>query len=163
MKDKNGMDHSEENGQFTSGDTPAEVSRAEELIGAVVKTSDKPIELGTAYDGYKDGFAVEKLVNEGGGYVPGAFHREDVGDIDLIWGDESIGLMHIIKRRRQKGKDIHKFLGMIPRIIRNGANVPNKNNSDRFDIVYEGYRATVRTDMDGKTKNWLLTSFEEDE
>lgn len=33
------------------------------------------------------------------GYVPGAFHRDDIGDIDLIWGNWNYGLRYIELRR----------------------------------------------------------------
>ena len=42
--------------------------------------------LGEEFKGYKGQEAVNKLLQEKRGHVKGAFHREDMGDIDLLWG-----------------------------------------------------------------------------
>ncbi|HEB7555869.1 TPA: hypothetical protein RZH79_001044, partial [Campylobacter coli] len=51
---------------------------------------------------YHDGkSALQKLLIEKQGQVAGAFHRKDLGDIDLVWGDGNFGLSHIINRREE--------------------------------------------------------------
>ncbi|EOH7373268.1 hypothetical protein ACMCXH_001105, partial [Campylobacter coli] len=51
---------------------------------------------------YHDGKgALQKLLIEKQGQVAGAFHRKDLGDIDLVWGDGNFGLSHIINRREE--------------------------------------------------------------
>lgn len=42
--------------------------------------------LGKEYVGVKGQAAIDKLMQEKQGHVKGAFHREDIGDIDLLWG-----------------------------------------------------------------------------
>jgi len=44
------------------------------------------------------------------GYVKGVFTRKDIGDIDLVWGDNSKGLCHIVKRRKETGQPLEKLL-----------------------------------------------------
>ena len=38
--------------------------------------------------------------------MPGAFHRDDIGDIDLVWGNKHYGLKHIEKQRNKKEKEV---------------------------------------------------------
>lgn len=47
--------------------------------------------------------AVFYMLEQRRGHIKGAFHRADLGDIDLVWGDSEIGLHHIIARRSEKG------------------------------------------------------------
>ena len=61
-------------------------------------------EFGTNYaEFYHDGEnAIKKLLVERQGQVAGAFEREELGDIDLVWGNKEIGLNKIIEKHRQK-------------------------------------------------------------
>ena len=54
------------------------------------------------------------------GHVKGAFHRKDIGYIDLIWGNESGGLCHIVKRRKEQGISVDEFAEDISDIVQNG-------------------------------------------
>ena len=52
--------------------------------------------------------AIEHLLKEKKGHVPGVFHKEGLGDIDLPYGEggkKGFGLAHIIERREQSGLD----------------------------------------------------------
>ena len=60
--------------------------------------------LGEEFKGFKGQAAVDKLLREQRGHVKGAFHREDIGDIDLIWGNEDVGLYHAIEQRKKRKK-----------------------------------------------------------
>ena len=87
----------------------------------------KPIkEFGTNYaEFYKNGKgAIQKLLSEAKDYetrkeagsltedevkqgaykgqVAGAFHKEGLGDIDLVWGDSNFGLKHILQERTKQ-------------------------------------------------------------
>ena len=51
--------------------------------------------------------AFDFLMKHKGGDLLGVFHRKDVGDIDLVWGDENGGLAHILNKHvgdRQRGR-----------------------------------------------------------
>ena len=74
--------------------------------------SDDSLEelLGEEFKGVKGQEAIDKLVLEKKGHVKGAFHREDIGDIDLLWGSDSFGLRHIIKQREDQGINSQEFL-----------------------------------------------------
>ena len=49
--------------------------------------------------------------------MPGAFHRDDIGDIDLVWGNKHYGLKHIEKQRNKKGQDFNKLMEEITDVI----------------------------------------------
>ncbi len=53
--------------------------------------------LGKEYKGFKGQDAINKLLAEKQGHIKAAFTRSDIGDIDLLWGNDDIGLQHIIK------------------------------------------------------------------
>ncbi|MFB1346557.1 DUF3519 domain-containing protein, partial [Helicobacter pylori] len=42
--------------------------------------------------------AINKLLETKKGFVAGAFYKEGLGDIDLVWGNKDYGLEHILKR-----------------------------------------------------------------
>ncbi len=62
---------------------------------------ETPSEWGHNYSEFKgDGLgAINKLLETKKGFVAGAFHKEGLGDIDLVWGNKDYGLEHILKRR----------------------------------------------------------------
>ncbi|TSA78770.1 hypothetical protein FNE76_08125, partial [Helicobacter mehlei] len=53
------------------------------------------------------------------GQVAGAFYREDLGYIDLVWGDSKKGLAHILERRTQQygEQQALEFIHDLPRIL----------------------------------------------
>ncbi len=117
---------------------------------------------------YHDGKgALQKLLIEKQGQVAGAFHRKDLGDIDLVWGDGNFGLSHIINRREEdfikqglnkieaKNKALN-FIKEIENIINNG-NVKKGNN--RAFIGIKNSRVIVVLDYKGKDKKWIITTY----
>ncbi|EAJ7158443.1 hypothetical protein AQS91_08610 [Campylobacter coli] len=117
---------------------------------------------------YHDGKgALQKLLIEKQGQVAGAFHRKDLGDIDLVWGDGNFGLSHIVNRREEdfikqglnkieaKNKALN-FIKEIENIINNG-NVKKGNN--RAFIEVKNSRVMVALDYKGKDKKWIITAY----
>ncbi|MDR1452674.1 MAG: hypothetical protein LBJ25_01680 [Candidatus Margulisbacteria bacterium] len=113
--------------------------------------------LGTEFKEYKGRDAVNKLLREKQGYVSDSFHREDIGEIALIWGDENAGLAHIVKRRSQEKIDTKEFLSDIPDVIENG--VIAKGRSGRFEILYKNKMAVIAPEIYGNKLKFLLTAF----
>ncbi|MBX0873370.1 hypothetical protein I9U86_06925, partial [Campylobacter jejuni] len=116
---------------------------------------------------YHDGKgALQKLLIEKQGQVAGAFHRKDLGDIDLVWGDGNFGLSHIVNRREEdfikqglnkieaKNKALN-FIKEIENIINNG-NVKKGNNRAFIDV--KNSRVMVALDYKGKDKKWIITA-----
>lgn len=113
--------------------------------------------MGSEYKDLKGKEAVDKLLNEKNGHVKGAFQREDIGSIDLVWGDERFGLAHIISRREEQGIDTEDLLSNITDVIESG-NI-RKNNRGTFEILHEGKMAIVSPEVHLSGITFLLTEF----
>ncbi len=130
-----------ENGQFGSGGS----SSVSEFIGK-------------EFTGVKGQAAIDLLMKEKQGHVKGAFTRKDIGDIDLVWGNESMGLAHIIKRRRETGQDLQSLLNNLSDVIEKGQLKVGTNG--RFNIEHNGRVAIVKPKFDNEKLQFLLTAFE---
>ncbi len=113
---------------------------------------------GKEFKGYKGQDAVNKLLQEKQGHVKGAFHRNDIGDIDLVWGNDDIGVQHICKRRTEQGIDTESFFSNISDVVEKGS-FRKTNNRGNFEIIYNGKIAVVAPDFKGEKLVYLLTAF----
>ncbi|MFG1212006.1 LPD38 domain-containing protein [Xanthobacter flavus] len=101
--------------------------------------------------------AVDWMRTEKAGEVPGAFHREGVGDIDLIYGwydpatDKGIGFAKI------EGKH-PEAIDRLGDIITNGDILSRTEN--RIRIGGDDGIAVVRLDYDGEARTWLMTAYD---
>lgn len=135
IKDAQNHYHAESNGKFVSKEEQdAKRQRAERIYNSdpMPTESQKDNEdqqekspsidefLGEEFKGYKGQKAIDKLLKEKRGHIKGAFHRDDIGDIDLLWGNDDLGLQHIVKRRKEQGIDSENFLQDISSVIENG-------------------------------------------
>ena len=111
--------------------------------------------------------AFDFLMKHKGGDLLGVFHRKDVGDIDLVWGDHGGGLAHIIRRHiieQNDFKNVDEIQKVIEDVIRNG--LIARENKDKINIEYNGYRVSIKkTIRDSKgnvveNKNWIVTAFD---
>ena len=132
----------------------------------------KPLkEFGTNYaEGYHDGaWSIQKLLDTKEGQVAGAFEKEGLGDIDLVWGDSSFGLAHILERRTQDfieqglskeeaQKQALEFVKQIPEIIQKGKVELGKN---RAFIDFDNKRSLIALDYKGEDRKWLITAYKE--
>lgn len=98
------------------------------------------------------------LMKEKQGHVKGAFTRKDIGDIDLVWGNEGMGLAHIIKRRKETGQNLQSLLNNISDVIEKGQLKVGTNG--RFNIEHNGRVAIVKPKFDNEKLQFLLTAFE---
>ncbi|MCR2116209.1 PBECR3 domain-containing polyvalent protein, partial [Campylobacter upsaliensis] len=130
-------------------------------------------EFGTNYaEFYKDGVgAIQKLMAEKGGQVSGAFYKEGLGEIDLVWGDSKKGLQHIIERRMQdfieKGfskaeaeQKALEFAKSLSDIIENGS---IDKGAKRVFLDTENERAVIALDYNGSDGKWILTAYIKDD
>ena len=139
-------------------------------------------EFGTNYaEFYHDGKgAIHKLLTERQGQVAGAFEREELGDIDLVWGEvtdpikhKGYGLAHILDKRvaqfmeqglsrQQAEAKAIELINKLPDIIKNGEIVENAGVNTI--ILKEGnseFRAGLSKGFFGKGDNqWVITSYE---
>ena len=122
---------------------------------------------GTNYaEFYHDGIgAFNKIKAEKSGQVSGAFHRKDLGDIDLVWGaikDENgkvvgYGLSKIITKHKEITDEI------LDEIIANGK---TEIKDGRYSIVLNKddkvFRVELKSQFDGKPTNnkFVITAYE---
>ena len=100
--------------------------------------------------------AIETLLTAKMGHIQGAFYKEGLGDIDLVWGDKNYGLEHILEQRaKQWGEE--KALKFISHL---------SENIEKGQIVeLEKGRVGIKTDLttiilDKKeNNNFVLTAF----
>ena len=108
--------------------------------------------------------AIEHLLKVRRGYVPGAFHRDDIGDIDLVWGNKHYGLKHIEKQRNKKGQDFNKLMEEITDVIEHGKIIDDEWNENMKVIVDETKKILIKLTWDdekveNKNRNWLFNGY----
>ncbi|EPY1733851.1 hypothetical protein ACW983_001723, partial [Campylobacter upsaliensis] len=137
-----------------------EIYQAQEAnnLKDILEAEEKPLkdEFGVNFEGFKGKEAIEKLLEEQRGQVKGAFYKEGLGEIDLVWGDENFGLRHIIEQRtKQWGEE--KALKFISHL--------NENIEKGQIVEVQKGRAAIKTDLttiilDKKeNNNFVLTAF----
>ena len=110
-----------------------------------------PDEWGTAYTSMsgREADAIRHLLEKKNGFVPAAFHREEIGDIDVVYGrtgkglkDEGgYGLAHILKRH--PGTDWN----LVADVIKNGTVVSKREKSH---IVLNRGKVVVKLNWSGR-------------
>ncbi|MCR8690624.1 MULTISPECIES: hypothetical protein [Campylobacter] len=166
---------------FLQGDTYTknalnEISQARQLLEQELNI--RPIkEFGTNYaEFYHDGAnAIKKLLTQRQGQVAGAFNRQELGDIDLVWGEvtdaikhKGYGLSHILDKRiaefmeqglskEQAGAKAIELINKLPDIIKNGE---IEQNGGRFRIEKDNYVIGLTSEYKGEKRNWIITAFE---
>ena len=154
----------------------AEKWNATQMRANIEKTfNTQPLkEFGTNYAEYmRDGEgAIHKLRSEKQGQVSGAFYREDLekisgnGNIDLVWGDETIGLRKIIEKH---GDDFSTFgegeqgiVNGICEIVEKGKIVSNANvRTIIYNFEGKEYRIGLSRGWKGEGDNeWVITAYE---
>ena len=106
--------------------------------------------------------AVDFIVKNKGGQVRGAFHRKEIGDIDVVWGEVTdkekhtgYGLAHIIDKH---GMDAVAKIGDV---VKSGKIEKNSANNQMF-IEKDNYHLGLRQQWNGNKKIWIVTGFEKD-
>nr|WP_241893611.1 DUF3519 domain-containing protein [Helicobacter pylori] len=137
---------------------------------------EAPSEWGHHYSEFKgDGLgAINKLLETKKGFVAGAFYKEGLGDIDLVWGNKDYGLEHILEKRKKQYKRLgltneqakertNELLKEIPNIIQKGLKEEDKPGYaviilNNLKVVLSKFKG------DNELKNhYMITSFEVDD
>ncbi|WP_154587655.1 DUF3519 domain-containing protein [Helicobacter pylori] len=133
---------------------------------------DTPSEWGHNYSEFKgDGLgAINKLLETKKGFVAGAFYKEGLGDIDLVWGNKDYGLEHILKRREDQAisKGLNEteakeyamsVVKTIPEVIDKGVKV---ERNGRVAIEYQNIRVGLKDNWKGEKlpNHWVITGYE---
>nr|WRE11274.1 DUF3519 domain-containing protein [Helicobacter pylori] len=134
---------------------------------------ETPSEWGENYSEFKgDGLgAINKLLETKKGFVAGAFYKEGLGDIDLVWGNKDYGLEHILKRRIEsyvkKGlkpkfaeRRALNLARMIPEAIEKGK--VGRDTQGRLKIETKDILVALRDNWQDEPlkSKWVITGFE---
>ena len=107
--------------------------------------------------------AVDFIVKNKGGQVRGAFHRKEIGDIDVVWGEVTnkekhtgYGLAHIIDKH---GMDAVAKIGDA---VKNGKVIKTKTGI--ATIFFKDYKVGLSKGWKGEGNNhWIVTAYSKDE
>ncbi|MGX2973313.1 putative barnase/colicin E5 family endoribonuclease [Helicobacter sp. T3_23-1059] len=112
--------------------------------------------------------AIKHLLKVKNGQVQGAFYRDDLGEITLLWGEvtnpkknEGYGLAHILdKRTREMGEQkALEFIHNIPDIIKNAQ--LKQDDKGRIKLENKNVIIGIKDNWKGqKTPHWIVTSYE---
>lgn len=144
------------NGENIGGTSDS--NHKKESAESVSSSSEVDSILGKEFKGVKGQDAIHKLLQEKQGHVKGAFHREDIGDIDLVWGNDELGLQHIVKHREKQGIDVSDFTKDLTSVIESGE-FRKKNDRGNFEFMREGKIAVISPELRGTKLTFLLTAF----
>ncbi|WP_201737608.1 DUF3519 domain-containing protein [Helicobacter pylori] len=114
---------------------------------------------------------MNKLLETKKGFVAGAFYKEGLGDIDLVWGNKDYGLEHILKRRESDAMDkgmskeeakeyALNIVKSIPEVLEKGT-----KGTDHLGRVFVDY-GNKRVGLNNEWKNeklenhWVISSYE---
>lgn len=104
--------------------------------------------------------AIQFLMQIKKGQAVDALFRSDIGFIDIIWGNNQLGLCHIINKHgkeiEQLGFSIENF---IPIIIQFGELKPSVRK-DRILLEGNMFRAVISLEYMGREKKFLLSAFD---
>ncbi|GAA9882079.1 DUF3519 domain-containing protein [Helicobacter pylori] len=134
---------------------------------------ETPSEWGHNYSEFKgDGLgAINKLLETKKGFVAGAFYKEGLGDIDLVWGNKDYGLEHILKCREEQAmaKGLSEteakeyalnIVKSIPEVLEKGT-----KGTDHLGRVFVDY-GNKRVGLNNEWKkeklenHWVISSYE---
>ncbi|EJB68239.1 hypothetical protein HPHPA6_1241 [Helicobacter pylori Hp A-6] len=133
---------------------------------------ETPSEWGHHYSEFKgDGLgAINKLLETKKGFVAGAFYKEGLGDIDLVWGNKDYGLEHILKRQEEQALNngineaeakeyAMSVVKTIPEVIDKGVKV---ERNGRVAIEYQNIRVGLKDNWKGEKlpNHWVITGYE---
>lgn len=123
---------------------------------------------GTIYPQFKNqgAKAIKHLLKTKEGECINALYRDDIGYIDIVWGEndpetnKGFGLKHIYEKHgdeiKQLGFNIENF---IPIVVQFGT---LKKAAEPTKILLESkmFRVVIRINWEGKKKVFLLTAFD---
>lgn len=114
---------------------------------------------GNIYDQFrgKAKEAIAFLLQKKEGEATGALHHKDIGDIDLVWGEEGTG--------KSDGFGLAKLVKYHPEVLDNLQEILDdmhvtQRSENRVRLESDTHQAAVRLTWDNQKKNWLLTAFE---
>lgn len=140
-----------DNGQFGSGS------------GSAQPTKHKMGAFGKIYtEFYHDAQgAIAKLKSEKSGEAEAALHHPDIGDIDLVWGEEGTS-----EKKHEDGYGLAKIIKKHPEVVDELQNIiremkvnTKRSGGNRTRLESLDHEAAVSLNWRGIEKKWLLTAY----
>lgn len=99
--------------------------------------------------------ARDRLIEAKGGEEKGALFHDDVGAIDVVWGNEKGGLAHIVAKHGEMIDDLADRIATM-RVYEQ----TERRGRQKVRLRGEGGEAVISLDRDGEPQRWLLTAFD---
>lgn len=141
-----------------TGDRSVPLTTARSRLISTIRKIDVSKILGEEFKGYKGQKAINKLIKERRGHVKNAFYNEDIGYIDLLWGNSTLGLKHIIERRGEQSLDIDAFLSDLSEVVEHCDSI-SINSRGSFELKKGRKVAIIRKTYHGNTLIYLITAY----
>lgn len=106
--------------------------------------------------------AIECLLRERKGHIKAAFHRDDIGDIDLCWGDTEAGLVHIVNHRIKNKQDWRDVMRNLSNVIDFGKLEKDRERKDSYAIRLNDIRVIISKSFKGASNRLVLSGYQVD-
>lgn len=144
--------------------TTGDRATATEAGGRAESQSDGEVErgfFGTIYRQFKGKAkeAIAFLIDKKEGEAVGALSHPEIGDIDLVWGEEGTSA--------SDGYGLSKIVKYHPEILDNLQEIINdmvvvSKTDNRIQLESDTHKAAVRLEWNKSSKKWLLTAFKKE-
>ena len=112
--------------------------------------------------------AIKFLRQQKKGECPASLHRDDIGDIDIVWGEvtdpvkhKGFGLSHIIDKHEaeinQLGFEVEDF---VPIVVQFGELQEKRSDKNKIMLESQMFRVIIQKKWNGKEKTFLLSAFD---
>lgn len=112
--------------------------------------------------------AIKHLRKMKKGECPKALHRDDIGKIDIVWGEvtdpvkhKGYGLAHIIEKHEAEinrlGFSLEEF---IPIVVQFGELKEKSSDDKKVILESKMFRVIIQKKWNGKDKTFLLSTFD---
>lgn len=112
--------------------------------------------------------AIKHLRKTQKGECPKALHRNDIGYIDIVWGEvtdpvkhKGYGLAHIIEKHEAEinrlGFSLEEF---IPIVVQFGELKEKSSDDKKMILESKMFRVIIQKKWNGKNKTFLLSTFD---
>lgn len=159
----------DENGRFSSNESKSDSGNENKPVRPTEPNQEDAAHpedisqiLGEEFKGYKGTGAINKLLTEKRGYIKAAFRNETFGDIALVYGNEKLGLCHIIANRKKQGftdEKIKALLDSLDDVITNGKIEPSNTGNATYEVYKEGKVAIISPTLNGNRFTFVLTAY----
>lgn len=112
--------------------------------------------------------AIKHLRKMQTGECPKALHRDDIGFIDIVWGEvtdpvkhKGYGLSHIIDKHEAEIKELgFNVEDFIPIVVQFGEMEEKASDEKKITLESRMFRVVIQKKWNGKSKTFLLSTFD---